>query len=382
MFAKLSDFSPVGGGADDIVAVQALLNSGASDIWIDPGDWCVAGTLTVPSSVRHIHGPGTLVELTLNANLFDINGHTTGLVVNVAMHGTATLGITNTLSNNSAVNIRHSKNFSIVGCRIERFAYRAFRVLDCENFWIERNNFIECGNAVYLTGCKRWWVENNIIDKTCFAESTFTVGLAMEGVHQNPYGVCRNGRMRGNSISGFVNAQGILAHAGEDVTIAENFIDGATLGIGITAHMSPDNTGDMIQRLQVLDNTILCPSSHNHTSAGEAGITLMGGNASSQGGTTPPPRDCRIAGNTVQNANRAAKNGSFGGIVVDGNYRLSVLTNKIIAPQCNGLVVRGWNPNLVVKQNDFIDVLAHGGIKNMILMSGTYSGDMSGNYYT
>lgn len=44
------------GVTDDTAAIQAAMNSGAPVIWFQPGHYCVDGPITVPASVRHIHG--------------------------------------------------------------------------------------------------------------------------------------------------------------------------------------------------------------------------------------------------------------------------------------------------------------------------------------
>jgi hypothetical protein len=64
--SNLANWQSVGSpsGSDDVVAIQAAMNSGKSTIYFPPGRFRYSNTVTVPATVKHIIGMGTITQST------------------------------------------------------------------------------------------------------------------------------------------------------------------------------------------------------------------------------------------------------------------------------------------------------------------------------
>lgn len=373
-WVSVTDFGATGDGTtDDTSAVQAAFNSGATAVYFPKASSKYAvGQITVPTTVKHVFGPGVIRQRANNADIFIITSSTGCIFDGLFFEGNWSNGLAlQPSSDNNAIEAVTCSNIVVRNCYFKRIGFHAVWLKNCKDSVVTGNIIFECGPAIYLQGSQQVSVANNVINQPITADTVFTIGIALESTDGHAYGINQNVTIQGNVVRNYKNAQGIMAHSGANISIVSNVVDQSILGISI----NPYNATDDCTRIQIVGNTVSSPTSLAGYSGGNDGIICQAG------GATPNITDVTIAGNTVTNYNRAENAAGQGGIRVGYTKRVTISGNTITSAQRNGIVLTSAEEGIVITGNNIAGVIEGGSTQNGIAILAAARGVISGNYF-
>lgn len=267
--ANVLDFGAVGNGVtDDSVAIQAALDSGASEL-IFPSICLITAKLEINASIKII-GPGGLKRNTvgpgspssvgagavfeINADNVEINGlqfigSQAGSTIATVNYADACIWVPGVDSTDPLYNIK------ILNCHIDGFAGLAIDIRYTENVWVENNTILNCGYAgVTYESVINGSISNNIIDNiTAGSGAVNFYGISLS---RNPNGTLitdkptTNVVVTGNQVSNVPKWTGLDSHAAYKCQYVNNIVTGCANGIVIqyddTSGTSPSPAKDIL----------------------------------------------------------------------------------------------------------------------------------------
>lgn len=367
---KLSTFpGVVGGGADDTVAVQAAFNSGAKEIEYDI-DIC-HGTIYVPNGVKKIFGWGKVKQYSGNSRIFEMDGVEDLWIEKLTIHGNYSQGQMTSSSANDGILIKNSFGVRVEGCTFRYIQNIPIHFMGCVDCTAHDNRIWNCGLGIYTRGGKTLTITSNKIHDTLFDPSVFTIAISLESTDGHSYGIPITTIINDNMISGFNNAQGIMAHSGVNIIFGTNVVDGAVIGLSV----NPFNTTDEVSRIIAIGNHAIGPVSLPGYSGGNDMMIFQGGPASG-GGMTPSITDLIVGFNTTTNGNRAEGAANQGAMRVGYTKRANFVGNTGCTAKGNGLVIAADERSFNASNNIFEEVMENAGVQNGVLVM---SGGVTGN---
>lgn len=352
-FATPQMFGAVGDGvANDTVAVQAALSSGASHVHFPQGTYLVSGGL-VPASNQCITGPG-LLQLSQSSACFNFSNKENITFDGLQIRGTVSVssGYSSPSSNEPGIKFTTCGSVTVKNCKFSRLRYVAMLSLGSDDVVFDNNEiFQNCFGARY-SGGKRVSFRGNVLRDTCLfstspTDDQFNTGFVLDSTDGHIYGSVSKAVISDNLITGLGHSQAILCHGGTNITISGNVITDCGQGIACSGYTS----SDYLQWLSIVGNVF----------NGATGFTMPAGSGefgiSVQGGGTPDPQQFVIANNVINAANRNYLDGSNGGIRVGYSVNGVVIGNSISGCGGNGIVLTADEDSIIVSGNVIKDVV-------------------------
>jgi parallel beta-helix repeat protein len=367
---SVKDFGAEGDGVtNDTAAIQAAFNSGASHIYYPTGVY-LQQSIAIPTSVNKVYGSGTVKQYSTDTNIFT-GVNLTGLsIYGLKILGNYTAPQSGYSSNNIAVLLTNCSNVHISECQFSNIQSTAVRLILCSASSVVNNSIYLCGQGVYLQACSDVSVRGNTIKNTILANSVFTIGISLESTDGHSNGINSNVVVAGNVVSGYLNAQGIMAHSGKNITFDSNVVKDALTGISI----NPFNLTDVLTNITISGNVLEGPSTVSGVSTGaNDGIVCQGGPG------TATIQALNITGNTVSGFNKVVGHAAQAGIRIGYTRNASVIGNTISDCSCNGIILTSNEDYAVVSSNN-IDAIAAGSVQNGILLLQGGSGLIGENF--
>lgn len=369
---NVKNFGAVGDGVNnDTAAIQAAFNSGAAEIYYPTGTF-LQDTITIPTTVKRVWGPGTIKQRATDTRIFEA-ANSTGIDLDgLRIQGNYAAGQTTSSSNNRGLVFTSCTGVRVRGCYITNIQYVAVHLIGCNRCVIEGNHFNLVGAAIYSRGTSNSVIAHNTIDTTIFDDTVFTIAISLESTDGHDYGISKHITILGNTVKGFKNAQGIMAHAVTNLTIAGNTVIDPVIGISI----NPYNATDICSYIAIVGNSVSCIDTLKDYSGGNDGIICQAG------GATPDITDITISGNVVINANRAENAAGQGGIRIGYTKRVTIAGNVVTSAQRNGIYVVDSEDHITITGNLVDNVIVGGATQNGIHVAGASStGYIGGNSF-
>jgi hypothetical protein len=290
--ANVLDFGAVGNGvADDSVAIQAALNSGAREVVI-PSICLITAKLTINASIK-VTGPGGLKRNTvgpgspssvgagavfeINADNVEINGvrfigSQAGSTITTVNYADAVIWVPGVNSTDPLYNIK------VLNCYMDGFAGIAVDIRYTENAQVENNTILNCGYAAIIyESVINGNVTNNIIDN--IGAGSGAVNYYGISLSRDPNGTLvtdlptTNVIVSGNQVSNVFDWTGLDCHAAYKCQYVNNVVTGCPIGINIqydaTSGTSPSPAKDIL-----VDGNIIY--GHATLNKNRAGIISLG----------------------------------------------------------------------------------------------------------
>lgn len=310
-------YGAVGNGVtNDTAAIQAPLATTTPTIVYIPSGSYLIDTVSLGTGVRGIIcAPGaTIIQNAANENVISLGSASNVLIENCTFQGVA--GTVNA-SSNSAIFASQVSNITVRDCVFTQFRYFAIWLEGVTNAVIDHIDVSNGVQSVMFRGVNRGVFENSRIMDPSTPNTTFITGMTLDSTDGHAFGVSKNIRIAHNYFGNFINAQGILAHAGIDISFVGNIIDNSMIGISVNAF----NNTDTIQNVTITGNSIIGTTTSFVGPTGAGNIVVSGFDAGH------PAANVSVVGNTGRNANailQSATNGAMEsqyseGMTISGN---------------------------------------------------------------
>jgi len=371
---SVKDFGAVGDGTtNDTAAIQAAFDSGASQI-IYPAGTYLQNAVTIPNTVHIISGSGIVKQRTTDTKIFT-GSSIVGLVIDgLTIQGNYTYPQTSVSSNNRGIELISCQYVRIVNCNFKNIQEIAIQLTNCDYSTVANNSIYLCGRGIYFRGCRRSSIVNNIVDSTILADTVFTIGISLESTDGHAYGVNKEIVVNNNIVRNYINAQGIMAHSGTDITFSNNVVTDPMVCISV----NPFNSTDICTNITISSNNV-SPSvvvSPTFSYNGNDGIVCQAG------GATTDITNVSIVGNTVINANRTWKNVATGGIRIGYTHDVSIVGNTIYNAAVNGIILTANEDAYVISGNVIQNLIeAADGTLNGVYCPGAPVGSIYSNTF-
>ena len=333
-YVSVKDFGAVGDGvADDTVAIQAALNSGAGAIYFPENYTYLTGTISVPSN-RMLHGRGTL-KLKANTNKWIIentdlsSGNTNIRIYDLTLDGNK--------ANQSGTSLLYGVYFS----RVTDSIIEGLKINDC------KEDAILLGSSGFNEKCERVKVFKNICTNNsrngisivagdfCEVRMNTVVGCAGTSATENA-GIDIEADNANVSVSyndvtdNVVMNVGGVAKAGRGITCI-NAVNGTMTDNNISANRIY-NCGSYAIELQ--DLSFVTANNNDISTCGiDTGQTTSGIYVLNCDDSSINDNRIRIQGSLTVLGGP--------GIFLNGSDRATVNSNKCIANYGNGIEIRG-----------------------------------------
>jgi nitrous oxidase accessory protein NosD len=362
---SVKEFGAVGDGStNDTASLQAALDSGATTIYIPEGQY-LTDFLTVPKNIKRIVGDGELIQRTLYGcegcvehpfrrgplgeggllNIVDANGlvieglQFSGIPVSCPPGPSCPI-----LGAKSPIYVLSSSHVTVRSNRFTGWQANAVYVQNSAHLNVFDNLIYGVSGGIRFTGVQHGIIANNTVRDTQLPATQFTVAIGLDSTDGHSFGICRHIVINDNIVKSYVNAQALLVHAGEFVTIVDNVLDDVLIGISL----NPFNLADTLSHAVVADNLYIGTSTPGaRPGEGNVGIGVGGG---------PPeqafiPDHINIHRNIIQNANAVERQYSQGGIAVGFSDTVTVSDNIITDSFAAGIALNNPNTRLVIENN-------------------------------
>jgi hypothetical protein len=329
-------------------AVNAVVSGGKLDI-------TSANSLTEfvdVTSPIHITGNTTITQTVSGKGIFNITSDDV-LIENITMVGA---GNTSYSAYGDAVNIQGASsaipadNVIIRNCKISGFGAIGIKAEFATNIKIENNHISEIGyTGIQFLSVIGADIVNNKIDDVSPGTGGNAYGISLTKIEANSlvdYPRTENIKVTGNTISNVPAWEGIDTHAGKNIIIDGNTINGCRYPISIV----PADNGSQVSTLASLAIVISNNTMDSGVTDGSFGEGIRVAGVS--GGELT---EVIIAGNTIKN-HGAQSSLLSGGITARDTVGLVIGNNTIINPSPNGVAISSNNNNFNISGNSFIDV--------------------------
>lgn len=235
----------------------------------------------------------------------------------------------------------------IVGNAFTGFRLHAVLIQNATDVTVEDNAVEGVSYGIRFSGVLRGKILGNMIRNTQLPDNgAFAVAIGLDttaplddGVS---YPICRDIEISRNTVTTYVNGEGIMVHAGSGVLVSNNVFDNVLMGIGI----NPFNSSDLLYHVTVTGNTYL-----GTTTAGAMRTTGNYGIFVSGGGGTMTPSYVVVTHNIVSHANEIARSEGQGGIAIGYADHVLVEGNVVHDSVSNGIKVSNPSGTILVRDN-------------------------------
>ena len=292
-----------------------------------------------------------------------------------------------------AIRLTNSSAGSIARIRVTANDFSGFcehgvHIQNATDVWVTDNVIWNTADGIRFSGVLRGTIaHNNLYDQMYAAISPYTFGIAigLDSVNAQSgisYPPCNDIQIIGNTIGvsssgmGYSNSEGILVHAGSNVTISGNNLHNVLFGIGV----NPFTSGDVISNVTIVGNTYVGPTTTNATAgSANSGISVSGA------APNTIPSNIVISNNAVFQANVAfaTPNSAYAGIAIGANKAV-VTGNVISSVGASGIELLNPSNYLLVTDNYVYNVSGSGssGLYANAAGLSTMSGRIRTNFVT
>jgi hypothetical protein len=244
----------------------------------------------------------------------------------------------------------------VVGNVFTGFCLHGVLIQNATDVMVEDNVIQGVADGIRFSGVVGGKILGNMILETQLPDNgAFAVAIGLDttaplddGVS---YPICRDIEISQNTVSTYVNGEGIMIHAGSSVLISNNVFDDVLMGIGI----NPFNSTDLLYHVTVTGNTYVGTMTEGAMpTTGNYGVYVGGGEG------TVTPSFVVVSYNIISRANEIARSAGQGGIGIGIADHVLVEGNMIHDSVCNGIKVRNSNSRIVVRDNYVTDIIGPG----------------------
>lgn len=394
MLSKSKDWVSVldfgGNTANDTTAVQAAFTAAANGgtVYFPLGTYTF-DTINVPSGVT-VTGPGRIIQRTAGQRTFSLSGvnDVTFNGINWTGKAAATSGVATSSGSNEAIYTSTSNRVNVLNSYFTRSLNHALSANVGTDINFSNNQIDYCAHGTNFTGVNRGQIIGNRLHQTCLYSVTpttnqFAIGIRMDSTDVNGTAsplnpICTDIVVANNVIDKYPYAQGIMAHAGQRLSITGNVVDGCSVGISL----NPYNIFDNLQYASITGNHITgnAGASTLPGSPADTGIVVQGGPGNL--GTTPVIQNVSVSGNSIFGANRVANDPGQGGMMIGYTTGVTVSGNSIYGCSCNGIVATSTEEGLVIVGNTISNILNAAATQNAVYYVGSPISLCASNSFT
>lgn len=371
------------GVADSTAAIVAALASGKPDIDFSGGTWLTdeidLDVATYPHVKRTFgEGRGTLKQRTANNNLLYCTGMQGIVIEGLRLQGMFSPGLLDASNiNNRGIVLEECHGARLAGIYGTRTKFQVVHNLGSDDIIIDGLEGEEIGILFSTRGGNGAFLRNLVATDCIFDDSIFSIGIAYESTDGHAYGLPFDYTMSGARVSGFFNAQGIMAHAGVGLHYSDITIDDAMIGFSFNP-ASAAGGDDFIQKATVTGLTVTCPD-------GSPPPSWTGGNAClviAAGAPTPDIVDVTVTGAVLKNGNRAEQVSTQAAVQLWSTKRVSLLGLEIGAAWATGILLNDDNTGVKITGGGIDSVTPVSGIQYGVDVRQTSnSGNVSGMHF-
>jgi hypothetical protein len=255
------------------------------------------------------------------------------------------------LSNSAA---GHISKIRIIGNTFTGFRFHAVYLQNATSVIVADNAIWHVSGGIRFSGVHYGRILRNVVTDTQVPNTTFTVAIGLDStdpINGVSYPPCTYIQIVNNTVKTYVDAQGILVHAGSHITISRNVLTDVLIGIS----MNPFNMHDVEQYLTVTNNvytgTLTAGAPSN---LGNYGIFIGGGPQ----GSAYIPQHAIIEGNSVTQANEVVKSSVQGGIGIGWADDVTLKNNSVDNSLFNGIALTNPNTRLLITQNKITNLVS------------------------
>jgi hypothetical protein len=355
---SVKDFGATGDGVtDDTSAIQAALDSGASNIYIPEGTYNVSSTLNITSSIN-LKGNGIIQQT--------VSGITTIYITvsNVSIDGISVYGNDTTdvyVANSRGIyalggsNISPISNISIANCSIKYFGYTALEFQYVNELLINKNQIKRIGMVgIRNLTVKRANYTNNHIEDIYPGNggaapylNAYGISLSSSGSDDRPQDCV----VDGNTLINIPSWEGIDTHSGKNIVISNNSLRDVRTAIAITTNAAYD-----CENIAVIGNVSEGFSNGEYirdatTYETGSGCVAKLGEVGRQG------RGCSIVGNTFKRHGGRVTGQTSGAILVERTKIANVVGNTILDAYRYGIRIADNTNEVSVTGNSINNVI-------------------------
>lgn len=337
-------------------AVKLILGNINLTVNGSPGLYITASKVSIIGSGENysILTQGT-VDKNIIANTITSTGGTS--VSDIDIRGIRFVGIpaTVSVSRNNGIYFQSDttggvQRVTVENCTFTGLRDSAMRIYHARDVLIQGNHVVSVSNSLCrLAGVLRGIITNNILRDTQLPDTTFTTGIVLEStdpIDTITYEICDRIIISNNIVSGYVNAQAILVHAGKNITITGNILTEVLIGISLNSFNTDDDINDVVIDGNVYSGTGTIGAADT---TGNYGIYFGGiiGNHAER---------VVISNNTIYNANAVVKGENQGGIGINAADYVVIIGNNIRYCYESGIVFQGINARCFISNNSIQDI--------------------------
>lgn len=321
-YANVKLYGAVGDGVtDDTQAFKDAFNTGLN-VYIPDGQYVISDYVEIPSSNVIVFGSGTILDQSPAPTGYDIGclyaeNKSNIIIDGIKIQGTGA-GLASTVG--SEISFNDCTNVKVVNCEISEVIKNygiCFRHCDTAaaiGNYLHR--FTYCG-IIGLNSCDHLSINDNIlIDPTGISYAN-TYGVVLSGYDYPDSGsdpIPTDLKAIGNYVkASSPHWEGIDAHSGVNVVIAENVVENTYTGIAMVG----SSATRYIKRLTIANNVLNGPTSGTGYASENCGIV------------TKKVEDCAIIGNVVKNWGKIGTGSNNHGIRIIDTTGAIVSDNEI-----------------------------------------------------
>ena len=317
----------------DTNAAQSALNaSGVFDITPSNTTGFNVGALTVPTTTKSITGV-RFKQAAANANVLNITSSTRLEITNVDITG---VGAGATASNNEGINATSCSHLHIRGGVYTGLRHHAVYLSGCTDSSVDIEGYA-LSSGVRLRGCNGIQVRGELSSPQT-ANSEFTVAYGLDSDNGHAFGQCKNIDLD-VVVKNYINAQSVLLHAGENVTISGVF-DNVLCGISAGTFSATDVLNQITINGIVYRGTTTIDGNTGNTNYGillSGKTALVGENATINGGTFTKTNYVEQSASGAAIVVQYWTGVTINGPVIEDGYSPGIY----IGPQTRGLKING-----------------------------------------
>lgn len=350
------------GTSDDTAALQALLDSkvqAGDELFIPPGAYVkVSDQITLPRRVR-IAGAGTLHQAAPNKPLLTIGPQAAGSeIIGVTLLGPQSAEYQ---AESKGVNLQgtstgeRTTGVRVRGATVQNWTFGVYAQYADDLQFLD-STFSDLSYAgVHAFSSDRGLIRGCTIRDVIMAPGkSICYGITLSRYQVGTIGTdpwSQEWLVDGNKIYN-VPWEGIDTHAGIRITIANNLVWNAFVGIAVVS--GPNELDQPVhgpRDCKVHGNTVVWPADDGLS---RAGIQVVGAQAG-----TDPATGCSVTGNTIRNYGNDIGDSGVGGVVAYFTEGLSISGNVILLPVYAGINLFRSNGGFSVLGNTVMDAYAN-----------------------